>query len=141
LEVITVPFLGTELIAARDPSGQVWAGVRQMCAGIGLSFGQTRNEQRKIKADEAFSDGWRKFRLPTNGGFQEVLCIKLEHVPFWLSGICITPAMRSKHPELADRLKQFRLKARDALAEAFAPAKSDTLTKGQSSFTLSAGMR
>ena len=28
LEVKKVPFMGTELIAARDNDGQIWAGVR-----------------------------------------------------------------------------------------------------------------
>ena len=37
LEIKRVPFLGTDLMAARDDTGQIWAGVRRMCEGLGLS--------------------------------------------------------------------------------------------------------
>ena len=43
LEIKRVPFMGTELMAARDADGQIWAGVRWMCDGIGLSEGQIKN--------------------------------------------------------------------------------------------------
>lgn len=40
LEVKRVPFMGTDLMAAKDESGTIWAGVRWMCDGMGLSKGQ-----------------------------------------------------------------------------------------------------
>ena len=48
LEVRKVPFMGTELMAARDNSGQIWAGVRWMCNGLGLSRGQRDRQSLNI---------------------------------------------------------------------------------------------
>lgn len=51
LEIKKVPFMGTELMAARDNDGHIWAGVRWMCKGIGLSKSQTNSQVEKIKDD------------------------------------------------------------------------------------------
>ena len=121
LEVKKVPFMGTELMAARDNDGQIWAGVRWMCDGIGLSRGQRNNESLKIQKDKALAKGARNLMLPTNGGNQETLCLKLDFVPLWLAKISITPKMERETPELAATLEQYQLKAKDVLAAAFLP--------------------
>ena len=121
LEVKKVPFMGTELMAARDADGQIWAGVRWMCDGIGLSRNQRDNQIDKIKADTVLFKGAGNFPLPTNGGNQKCLCLKLDYVPLWLAKIAITPKMERETPELAARLEQYQLKAKDVLAAAFLP--------------------
>ena len=121
LEVKKVPFMGTELMAARDADGQIWAGVRWMCDGIGLSRNQRDNQIDKIKADTVLFKGAGNFPLPTNGGNQKCLCLKLDYVPLWLAKIAITPKVERDTPELAARLEQYQLKAKDALAAAFLP--------------------
>lgn len=121
LEIKKVPFMGTELMAARDNDGQIWAGVRWMCDGIGLNENQSRAERKKIQADKALSKGGSNLTLPTNGGMQEVLCLKLDFIPLWLAKINITPTMEREIPELAERLEQYQLKAKDVLAAAFLP--------------------
>ena len=121
LEVKKVPFMGTELMAARDNSGQIWAGVRWMCDGIGLTKGQMQNERNRIREDKVLSKGERNLVLPTNGGQQNTLCLKLDYVPLWLAKIAITPRMERETPELAARLEQYQLKAKDVLAAAFLP--------------------
>lgn len=122
LEIKTVPFMGTELMAARDTDGQIWAGVRWMCDGIGLSAGQTKSERLKIQSDKVLAKGGRNLVLPTRGGNQETLCLKLDFVPLWLAKIAITPTMEAEMPELAATLEQYQLHAKDVLAEAFLPA-------------------
>ena len=121
LEVKKVPFMGTELMAARDADGQIWAGVRWMCDGIGLSRNQRDNQIDKIKADTVLFKGAGNFPLPTNGGNQKCLCLKLDYVPLWLAKIAITPKVERDTPELAARLEQYQLKAKDVLAAAFLP--------------------
>lgn len=121
LEIKKVPFMGAELMAARDNDGQIWAGVRWMCEGIGLSRNQRDNQIEKIKADKILFKGAGNFPLPTNGGLQEVLCLKLDFVPLWLAKINITPTMERETPELAERLEQYQLHAKDVLAVAFLP--------------------
>ena len=122
LEIKRVPFMGAELMAARDTDGQIWAGVRWMCDGIGLSKGQMQNERTRIHNDKVLSQWERNLVLPTRGGNQETLCLKLDFVPLWLAKISITPSMEDETPELADRLEQYQLRAKDTLAEAFLPA-------------------
>ena len=61
--------------------------------------------------------------LPSKGGNQSTLCLKLDFVPLWLAKINITPAMQAETPELAERLEAYQLKAKDVLAAAFLPKK------------------
>lgn len=124
LEVKCVPFMGTDLMAARDEGGAIWAGVRWMCDGMGLSRNQRDFQIQKIKADSTLSKGAENFPLPTAGGKQNVLCLKLDFVPLWLAKINITPAMQAETPELAERLEAYQLKAKDVLAAAFLAKKA-----------------
>lgn len=124
LEVKRVPFMGTDLMAAKDESGTIWAGVRWMCDGMGLSRNQRDFQIQKIKADSTLSKGAENFQLPTAGGKQSVLCLKLDFVPLWLAKINITPAMQAETPDLAERLEAYQLKAKDVLAAAFLPKKA-----------------
>lgn len=121
LEIKTVPFMGTDLMAARDSGGQIWAGVKWMCNGIGLSKNQTDNQVQKIQIDKVLSKGAGNFPLPTKGGTQEALCLKLDFVPLWLAKISITPTMVAETPDLAANLEQYQLRAKDVLAAAFLP--------------------
>ena len=121
LEIKKVPFLGAELMAARDADGQIWAGVRWMCDGIGLSEGQRKRQVANIQTDTILSKGGSNLILPTKGGSQRTLCLKLDYVRLWLAKIAITPKVERDTPELAARLEQYQLKAKDALAAAFLP--------------------
>lgn len=121
LEIKKVPFLGAELMAAKDEVGQIWAGIRWLCDGIGFTKTQTNSQVEKIKADKMLSKGYGNFRIPTNGGLQETLCLKLDFVPLWLAKISITPKMEQETPELAGKLMEYQLKAKDVLAAAFLP--------------------
>jgi len=113
--------MGTELMAARDNEGQIWAGVRWMCDGIGFSEGQRKRQIANIQEDTVLSKGGSNLILPTKGGTQRTLCLKLDYVPLWLAKIAITPRMERETPELAARLEQYQLKAKDVLAAAFLP--------------------
>ena len=123
LEIKRVPFLGTELMAARDEGGRIWAGVKWMCTGIGLSKNQTDNQIQKIQSDKVLAKGAGIFPLPTRGGTQDSLCLALDFVPLWLAKISITPTMGAENPELAATLEQYQLRAKDVLAAAFLPKK------------------
>ena len=57
LEVKHVQFLGDDLIAAKDKDGTIWAGVRWMCDGLGLSKGQMQRQITNIGADTVLSKG------------------------------------------------------------------------------------
>jgi len=121
LEIKHVPFLGTELVAARDADGQIWVDVRRMCEGLGLSEGQMKAERVRFQIDEVLSISGRSFDLTETGDGREVFCLKLNAVPIWLARVPITMSMIAECPEMASRLKQYQLHVRDVLAAAFKP--------------------
>lgn len=121
LTVKEVNFMGDALMAAQDKEKNIWAGIKWICQGLGLSDGQTKSERKRLQSDTVLNKGGRNFVLPTNGGNQEVLCLKLDFLPLWLAKISITPKMKKETPELADKLVEYQLKAKDVLAAAFLP--------------------
>lgn len=116
-----VPFMGADLMAAQDGEGNIWAGVRWICMGIGLSRGQTNNELLKVRHDETLKEGCTKFDAGVFDLNNETISLRLDFVPLWLAKISITPAMKADKPALAETLKQYQLKAKDVLAAAFLP--------------------
>lgn len=121
MKIEHVPFMGADLLAAQDSEGNVWAGARWMCDGIGLSKGQTDRQIANIQTDRVLSKGASNLRLPTNGGEQDVWCLRLDFVPLWLARVKITPIMEEETPDIADALEAYQLSAKDVLAAAFLP--------------------
>ncbi len=121
LAVKNVDFYGDNLLAAQDKQGKIWAGVKWMCQGIGLTDDQMKHERKKIQSDLVLKQGGSNLTLPTNSGVQSVLCLYLDYVPLWLAKIGITPKMKRDSPEVVEKLINYQLKAKDVLAKAFLP--------------------
>lgn len=121
LEVRKVPFMGTDLMAARDADGQIWAGVSYICRGIGLSKNEKDRQVKNVQSDRVLMKGCGKFDAGVFDPNNSALALKLDYVPLWLAKIAITPKMERETPELAARLEQYQLKAKDVLAAAFLP--------------------
>lgn len=129
LVVKNVDLFGDTIMAAQDAEGRVWAGVKWLCDGLGLTEDQMRNERKKISKDMVLSKGGSNLTLPTKGGKQEVLCLRHDFVPLWIAKITVTPAMKENNPELVNKLVQYQLKAKDVLAEAFLTKKKEVKDK------------
>lgn len=121
LEIKRVPFMGTNLIAARDNDGQIWAGVSYICNGIGLNKNEKDRQVKNVQADRVLSKGCVKFDAGVFDPNNATVALKLDFVPLWLAKINITPNMEAEAPELAENLEQYQLKAKDVLAAAFLP--------------------
>lgn len=119
LEIKHVGFLGSDLVAARDDDGTIWAGISYICNGMGLNKAQKDNQIEKIRRDKVLLKGCRKFPAGVFDKDNNVYALKLEFVPLWLAKINITPTMQAETPELAERLEAYQLKAKDVLAAAF----------------------
>lgn len=119
LEVKSVDVLGSQIMAAQDNSGVIWVGVRWMCQGMGMSDGQYKRQITNIQKDLLLKSSGANLNLNKGSGEREVFCLKLDYLPIWLAKISITPTMQKDHPELADKLLEYQLKAKDILAEAF----------------------
>lgn len=124
LEVKNVDVFGSQIMAARDTNGIIWVGVRWMCQGMGMTAGQWKRQITNIQKDLLLKRGGSNLILPTASGEQEVFCLQNEYLPIWLAKISITPTMQKEHPELADKLLDYQLKAKDILANAFIEKKS-----------------
>ncbi|MGE7623555.1 phage antirepressor N-terminal domain-containing protein [Viridibacillus sp. NPDC096237] len=121
IEQQLVNFNGAEVMVAKTQDGKVFAAVKWICEGIGLTRDQTKHERKKVQEDLVLSKGGRNLTLPTNGGLQEIQCIELDFLPLWLAKISITPKMRNEAPWTARNLVEYQLKAKDVLAQAFIP--------------------
>ena len=119
LAVKDVQFNGATLRAAQDAENMIWVGVRWVCQGIGLSEGQARRERKRIHEDLTLKQGESNLTLPTDGGNQDVLCIRLDFLPLWVAKINPTPTMKKENPQLVENLVEYQLKAKDVLAGAF----------------------
>jgi hypothetical protein len=120
LSVKAVPFMGDELMAAKDEkSGKIYAGVSYICKGIGFSKHEKDRQVANIQKDEVLKRGCLKFEAGVFDPSNEALAIDNEFVPLWLAKISITPAMKKEHPEVANKLVQYQLKAQKVLADAF----------------------
>lgn len=116
-----VEFLGDTLMAAQDADGNIWAGVKWICNGIGLSQDQGRAQVKKVQEEEPLCRGCVKFDTGVFDPNNATVAIKLDFIPLWLAKISITPTMRAEAPDVADKLVQYQLKAKDVLAAAFLP--------------------
>lgn len=123
LVVKKVDLCGDLIMAAQDEDGQIWAGVKWLCDGLGLSEGQGKSERKKLQEDFVLSEGTKFHPLGRGNANKEVLCLRYDFVPLWIAKITVTPSMKENNPELVEKLMQYQLKAKDVLAEAFLPQK------------------
>jgi len=90
------------LLALRAEDGEIYVGMRSMCTSLGL---QPNGQLRRIRADEVMAEGLRDVRVRTpTRGLQTVQGLRLDIVPYWLSGI----EPRRAKPELHDRLVTYK---------------------------------
>lgn len=121
LVIKNVDVMGDTIMAAKDNNGEVWVGIRWICDGLGMTEGHMKRQIKNIKKDLALSQGGSNLTLNKGSGEREVFCIKLDYLPIWLAKISITPTIQRDHPELAKKLLEYQLKAKDILAAAFLP--------------------
>ena len=120
LTVEHIDFMGDDLVAIKNSeTDKIYVGVKWICQGIGFNKRQADVQRLKIRNDEVLSEGVQYLYPLTKGGQQNVLCIEMDYLPLWLAKISITPTMKNEHPETAQRLKEYQLKAKDVLAQHF----------------------
>lgn len=126
LLVKNVEFNGAMLRAAQVEN-IIWVGVKWICDGLGLSEDRGKYERKKIQKDLVLNKGVKFYPLGTDNANSDVLCLMLDYLPLWLAKISITPTMKRENPELADKLIEYQLKAKDVLAEAFLPKRKEEI--------------
>lgn len=128
-EVKTVSFMGRELMAAKSEDGKIYAGVSYICNGMGMSKNEKDRQIKNVQSDEVLIRGCVKFDAGVFDQNNATVALELDYVPLWLAKISITPTMKSENPQLAERLVQYQLKAKDALAAAFMKKRPATVAE------------
>lgn len=130
-EIKSVPFMGADLMAARDDDGSIYAGVSYICNGMGMGKNDKDRQVKNIQADEVLKGGCVKFDAGVFDPNNSTLALKLDYVPLWLAKISITPTMKAENPELVSNLVQYQLRAKDALAAAFVTPATKPMTTAE----------
>ena len=117
-EVEEVIFLDDSLIAAKIEN-DIFVSVGSVCRGLGLTDDQKRRQVKNIQNDEVLNRGCAKFDTGVMDPNNSALGIHIDYLPIWLAKISITPKMKVEQPLVAEKLVQYQLKAKDALAKAF----------------------
>lgn len=121
LIVKPVDVLGSSIMAAKDAEGSIWVGINSFCQGLDMNKKQRDWQVEKIKEDKTLSRGCRLLPAAIFDPSNEAYALRLDFIPIWLAKISITKKMQQDHPELADKLLEYQLKAKDILAAAFLP--------------------
>lgn len=111
-ELKKVQFNNVSMIAIKTEDGKIFTSVKKICEDLGIT---TNGQVERIKRDEILKEGVRIIRVPSEGGNQDTLCLDIECLPFWLTGI---QANRCKD-EVKTQLVEFKKKAQKMLSDAF----------------------
>lgn len=121
LTVKSVDVFGDSIMAVKDKEGSIWAGVSYFCRALGMDKKQKDNQVERVQKDEVLKRGAGKFPAGVFDPANEAVALRIDFIPIWLTKIKITPKIKSEHPELAEKLLNYQLKAKDILADAFLP--------------------
>lgn len=126
LIVKSVDVLGGLVTAVKDEKDTIWVGINYFCQGLDMNKAQRDYQVEKINADKALNKGSRKFPAGVFDESHEMYALRLDFIPMWLAKITITKKMEKDHPDLADKLLEYQLRAKDILAAAFLPKQENT---------------
>ena len=107
-----VEFNGINLTGIKTQEGKIYIVVKTFCEALGVF---PNSQIKRIRRDDFLNEGGVIMALPTNGGQQDVFLLELDFLPMWLTGI---KSDRCRE-EIRPYLKEFKLKAKDILSEAF----------------------
>ena len=133
LVVKKVDIMGDSIMAAKDNNNVIWVGINSFCQGLRMNKKQRDWQVEKVKSDNTLARGCRELPAGVFDIGNAVYALRLDFIPLWLAKISITDKMQKEHPELAEKLLNYQLKAKDILAEAFMPKKNTmpTTTDGK----------
>lgn len=100
-DVQQVPFHGETLWATTE-DGEIVVAVKPICDGLRIDW---RSQRHRIRRDPVLSEGVRVLRMPSAGGAQDALCLRLDLLNGWLFGISEGAI---KDPEVRERVHLYR---------------------------------
>ena len=97
IEQRSVNFYADILTAIRADDGNVYASIRQMCTILGID---TQAQRRRIGRHAILADGQGVANLATPSGVQATNVLRVDLIPFWLSGIRAKAVGEAIRPKL-----------------------------------------
>lgn len=112
VEQRSVSFYGDDLTAVQADDGRIYASVKNMCDALGLN---PRGQSQRIDRHTVLSRGKGVCKIHTPGGEQNVVVLRADLVPLWLSGVRTSMV----NEEIRPKLEKFQEEAAAVLWEAF----------------------
>lgn len=82
---------------------------------------------QKVQKDQVLKQGCFRLEAGVFDPSNEAITLRIDFIPLWLAKIVITDKTKQENPDLADKLLDYQLKAKDILAEAFLPKRDDNV--------------
>lgn len=128
----TIDFYGDELITIQEPdTARVYLPLGRMCDNLTVDRSHQLDRAQK---HSVLQSGLKTFRIQTAGGEQEVQCLRLDLVPFWLAGL---NPNRIKDPATRAKLELYQREVAAVLWDMFRPAGQPSSVALQRGGTLS----
>jgi hypothetical protein len=83
-QIIPIDFRDDTLFAVDRGSGEVFIAIASICRTLGID---ARSQRQRIQDDPILNQGSEVITLPSPGGAQESVCIRLDLINGWLFGI------------------------------------------------------
>ncbi|WP_278574796.1 phage antirepressor N-terminal domain-containing protein [Fusobacterium ulcerans] len=100
---------------------KIYTPLKKFCEFLGVDF---NGQYQRIKRDETLVRGMCKIHIPSDSGIQETLTLEISYLPLWLTGI----KSQQCREEIRENLIEFKLKAKDVLADAFFGKRKDEIS-------------
>lgn len=114
-----VNFYEDKITAIQEPSGEVYAVIKDILKNIGFDVYKVENQRKAWKNDLVVSKGCKILPTLTNGGNQNAFCLNRKYIPLALAKIAITPTMQREQPEIVEKLIRYQEECADVLYKHF----------------------
>jgi P22_AR N-terminal domain len=112
-DLTKVPFHGTELLVVAGPTpAETLVVMKPVIDGMGLSWPA---QLKKIKAHPVLSKGMAIIAIPSSGGVQDAVAMRLDRLHFWMATVNAAKVSR----ELREGVVLFQEECADALFARF----------------------
>jgi hypothetical protein len=112
-----VEFYGDEILGVEDPASQrIFVPLNRMCDNLDVD---RSHQVSRIQEHAVLSTGLLRLPVQTAGGVQEMQCLRLDLIPFWLASL---NPNRVKDPAKRAKLELYQRECAAVLWDVFRPA-------------------
>lgn len=123
LIVKEVNFNGATLVGVLK-EGKIYTPLKKFCEFLGIDF---EGQRQRIRRDETLCMGTTAFKIKVVENnvekMREMMMMEISFLPLWLTGI----KSQQCREEIRENLIEFKLKAKDVLADAFFGKRKDEI--------------